>query len=168
MGSPAIFKGKVVKFLAKAGILIPQRLQADRSTAPENGELAYNTDTQKLEVYENGSWVSVITSPYTASFSFANNQATAANVTGFTVSSAISSRYLVGIYREATTNSYETLDVLVVKKNGSYQISINAVGDNPGVVLSITSAGQIQYTSTSVTGHNATNSKIYWRQQITL
>lgn len=168
MGSPAIFKGRVVKFLAKAGILIPQRIEADRSASPENGELGYNTSSNHLEVYENGSWVQVTTAPYTGSFSFADNQSTPVNVTGFTAPSVLSSKYLVGIYREATANKYETLEVLIVKRASDYQLAIVAVGDLSGVSLSITAGGQIQYTSTAAAGHNATNSKIYWKQQITL
>lgn len=168
MGSPAIFKGKVVKFLAKAGILIPQRIQADRSLTPENGELGYNTTSNKLEVYENGSWVNVTTAPAGGEFAFADNQSTPVNVTGFTAANTLSSKYLVGIYREATANKYETLEVLVVKKSSTYNISVTGVGDDSGVTLSITNAGQIQYTSTTEAGHNATNSKIYWKQVVAL
>lgn len=168
MGSPAIFKGKVVKFLAKAGILIPQRAQTDRSVTPENGEMGYNTTTNKIEVYENSVWVNFATAPQGQSASFADNQSTPADVTGFIVPSVLSSKYLVGIYREATANLYESLEVLVVKKGSSYEISVSGVGDNSGVSLSITAGGQIQYTSTSVAGHNATNSKIYWKQQVAL
>lgn len=168
MGSPAIFKGKVVKFLAKAGILIPQRIQADRSLSPENGELGYNSTTNCLEVYENGSWVQVATAPYTGSFAFADNQSSPANVTGFTAPSTLSSKFLVGIYREADINNYETLEILIVKRASDYQISLIGVGDNSGVTLSITAAGQLQYTSTTAPGHNATNSKIYWKQLVTL
>lgn len=168
MGSPAIFKGRVVKFLARAGILIPQRAQTDRSLVPENGELGYNTTTNKLEVYENGSWTYVLPIPPSGNFAFANSQSTPTDVTGFMVSSSLSSRYLVGIYREATSNKYETLDVLVVKKGSTYSASITGVGDDPGVTLSITATGQIQYTSTTAAGHNATNSKIYWKEQVTL
>jgi hypothetical protein len=59
MGSVAIFKGKLVKFLAKAGILIPKRLQSDRSLTPDQGETAFNTTTNKLEVYDGTSWQSL-------------------------------------------------------------------------------------------------------------
>lgn len=168
MGSPVIFKGKVAKFLTKAGILVPARPQADRSLTPENGELGYNTNTNKLEVYENGSWANVLPVPPSGEFAFADNQSSPVNVTNFVVPTVLSSKFLVGIYREATANLYESLEVLVVKKGSSYEISVSGVGDNSGVSLSITAAGQIQYTSTSVAGHNATNSKIYWKQQVSL
>jgi hypothetical protein len=57
MGNVAIFKGKLVKFLAKAGILIPKRATTDRSLTPEQGETAFNTTVNKLEVYNGSSWV---------------------------------------------------------------------------------------------------------------
>lgn len=168
MGNVAIFKGKVVKFLAKSGILIPQRAQTDRSVTPENGEMGYNTTTNKIEVYENNAWVNFATAPQGQSASFVDNQSTPADVTGFIAPTVLSSKFLVGIYREATTNLYESLEVLVVKKGSSYEISVSGVGDNSGVTFFITATGQIQYISTSVAGHNATNSKIYWKQQVSL
>lgn len=57
VGSVAIFKGKLVKFLAKAGILVPARPDADRSLVPAAGETAFNTTANKLEVYDGSSWV---------------------------------------------------------------------------------------------------------------
>lgn len=168
MGNVAIFKGKVAKFLVKAGILIPARSPSDRSISPENGEIGYNTTTNRLETYENGNWVDVITAPAGEEFAFLDDQSTPSSITNFIAPSVLSSKFIVGIYREATVNKYETLEVLVVKKASSYEISVNGVGDSSGVSLSITSAGQIQYTSTSVPGHNATNSKIYWKQQVSL
>lgn len=56
MGSVAIFKGKLVKFLAKAGILVPARPDSDRSITPAAGETAFNTTANKLEVYNGTSW----------------------------------------------------------------------------------------------------------------
>jgi len=57
--SVAIFKGKLVKFLAKAGILIPKRPTTDRSGTPEQGETAFNTTDNKLEVWDGTTWVQV-------------------------------------------------------------------------------------------------------------
>jgi hypothetical protein len=56
MGNVAIFKGKLVKFLAKAGILVPARGDIDRSASPTAGEMAFNTNANKLEVYNGTSW----------------------------------------------------------------------------------------------------------------
>jgi hypothetical protein len=54
--SVAIFKGKLVKFLAKAGILVPARPDGDRSLTPVAGETAFNTTANKLEVYNGTAW----------------------------------------------------------------------------------------------------------------
>lgn len=59
MGNVAIFKGKLVKFLAKAGILIPKRATTDRSLTPEQGETAFNTTDSKLEVWDGTTWVQI-------------------------------------------------------------------------------------------------------------
>lgn len=56
MGSVAVFKGKLVKFLAKAGILVPARGDVDRSGTPAAGEMAFNTTANKLEVYDGTGW----------------------------------------------------------------------------------------------------------------
>lgn len=57
MGNVAIFKGKLVKFLAKAGILLPARTEAERSASPTSGEMAFNTSASKLEIYNGSIWV---------------------------------------------------------------------------------------------------------------
>lgn len=68
MGSVAIFKGKLVKFLAKAGILIPKRATTDRSGTPEQGETAFNTTDSKLEVWDGTSWVQLGASGGTSAY----------------------------------------------------------------------------------------------------
>lgn len=59
MGNVAIFKGKLVKFLAKAGILVPARGNIDRSASPTAGETAFNTDAGTLEVYNGTTWTAL-------------------------------------------------------------------------------------------------------------
>lgn len=166
MGNVAIFKGKVAKFLAKAGILLPQRPQSERSITPENGEIAYNTTSNKVEVYENSAWVQIATAGAPDSASFINNQTSPANVTGFTLPNA-SSKYLVKIVRETSLGDlYETLELLAVSRGTSFQIALNAVGDETGVSLSVDTAGQIKYTSTNDPTHTA--GTIFWVRQALL
>ncbi|MFZ4411516.1 MAG: hypothetical protein ACOYOV_00435 [Bacteroidales bacterium] len=89
-----------------------------------------------------------------ASFSAANNQVAAADVTGFAFSAAAIRSFTahVSVTLVATANKYETFTILGLQKNGSFDISIEGMGDNSGVTFSITSAGQIQYQSTSAAG----------------
>lgn len=166
MGNVAVFKGKVVKFLAKAGILLPQREQSERSTSPENGELAYNSTFNKVEVYENSEWRQVSTAPASLSALFSNNQTTPANVNGFVLPSS-SSKYLISIARQTVIgNKYETLDLIAVSKDSSFEISVTGVGDETGVYFTVDSTGQIKYTSTDDFFH--LSGQISWKQQVVL
>lgn len=100
------------------------------------------------------------------SFIFSNNQTSSADILGFTGTST-SSKYLVGIVRQRSgTTLYETLDVLIVYKSSSYELVITGGGDDSGVSLTITSSGQVQYTSTNDATHVIGN--IYWKQQVSL
>jgi hypothetical protein len=57
MASPAIFKGRLTKFLTTGGILIPARPQStDASVVPTPGELAYDTENENFVVYQDGQW----------------------------------------------------------------------------------------------------------------
>ena len=57
MASPAIFKGRLTKFLTNGGILIPARPQStDASAVPTPGELAYDTENENFVVYQNDNW----------------------------------------------------------------------------------------------------------------
>jgi hypothetical protein len=88
------------------------------------------------------------------SFAAANNQASAANVTGLAFANGVvrSFEILASVYINATANSYETFKMLGIQKGASWSMAVEAVGDNTGVTFSITNAGQIQYTSTNVAG----------------
>lgn len=63
--SVAIFKGKLVKFLAKAGILVPTRTELERPDTPAAGEMAFNTDSNVLEVYTGSNWANSVKSDLT-------------------------------------------------------------------------------------------------------
>lgn len=90
------------------------------------------------------------------SFSTANNQATPANVTGLLMASgARSAKVLLSVYINATSSLYEAFELLIIKKGSSYDMSVVSVGDDSGIILTITSAGQVQYTSTNVAGFTA-------------
>jgi hypothetical protein len=91
------------------------------------------------------------------SFTMANNQISAANVTGLAFANATTRSFkaLIDIKISATADLYEAYEILGVQKGSTWDITQTAVGDDSGVVFSITTAGQIQYTSTNVTGFTA-------------
>lgn len=88
------------------------------------------------------------------SFAAANNQASPANVTGFAFANATvrSFEALVSIQLDATSDAYEVRTLRGIQKAAQWDMSETSNGDDTGVVLSITNAGQIQYTSANSAG----------------
>jgi hypothetical protein len=89
------------------------------------------------------------------SFVLANNQSSFTNVTGFLFSDTVVRGFtaLVTVDVDATTDLSETFTITGInRRNGGFAISVQAVGDSSGVTFDITSAGQIQYTSSNYTG----------------
>ena len=87
------------------------------------------------------------------SFTAADNQATPADVTGFAFANASVQAFSadVSVVRSST---YAKFKIEGIQKAASWDISQPYVGDNTGIVFSITSSGQVQYTSTN-TGSTA-------------
>ena len=87
------------------------------------------------------------------SFTAADNQAVVANVTGLAFANAVTRGFeaQITIVRGSAFAEYSLKGI---QKASSWEMSQEYVGDNTGIVFSITSAGQIQYTSTS-TGNTA-------------
>lgn len=95
------------------------------------------------------------------SFSAANNQVAAANVTGFAFANGVVRSFdaLVHVVLDATTDAYEVFKLSGVQKGGSWDLSIVSTGDDSGVVFSIANSGQIQYTSANSAGFVANTIK---------
>ena len=85
------------------------------------------------------------------SFSGANNQAVAADVTGFAFANANirSFKALVSVTVDAATDLFETYELVAIQKGASWDLAQSAVGDDSLTVFSITNAGQVQYTSSN-------------------
>lgn len=88
------------------------------------------------------------------SFSLANNQSSAADVTGlaFAVGIVRSFSALVSVEIDATSDLFEQFTLQGINKGTSFNMSSDSVGDGSGVTFSITSAGQVQYTSGNAAG----------------
>lgn len=88
------------------------------------------------------------------SFSAANNQPTAVDVTGFAFANASIRAFsaIASVSLNATSSLFEQFQILGVQKGATWDISMQSVGDDAGVAFSITSAGQIQYTSSNAAG----------------
>jgi len=88
------------------------------------------------------------------SFAGANNQAAAANITGFAFANANvrSFKAIVDVHVDATADLFEAIEIIGIQKGSDWDIGVTEVGDDSQVDFSITSAGQIQYTSGNYTG----------------
>ena len=139
-----------------AGIKAPAVLSADYTLTlpPDDGENEYLLST-------NGSGVlsfRQVDSPsdiQETSFSAANNQVAAADVTGFNFPNANVRSFtaIVSVAIDATADLFAIHDLMGIQASGGWQVQeISVVGDADNIVFSITSAGQIQYTSGNEAG----------------
>lgn len=87
-----------------------------------------------------------------ASFSLANNQVIAANITGFEFSSARSFHALVSVEVTATAPVFAEYEIKGIQKETNWHISITELGDNTGIEFDITSGGQVTYTGPDYAG----------------
>jgi hypothetical protein len=89
-----------------------------------------------------------------STFSFANNQASPANVTGlaFANGSVGSFKALLRVKTLATSNVYTTVELFGTQRAADWILSYTASGDDLALVFSITNAGQIQYLSPAFPG----------------
>lgn len=90
-------------------------------------------------------------------FSITNNQSSAANVTLFAFANATVRAFeaLVTVEIDATSDLFESFKLHGVNTGSSWYMSQTSVGQDSGIILTITNAGQIQYTSTNVSGFSS-------------
>lgn len=108
-----------------------------------------------------------IEQPDPESFSITNNTSVAADVTGmaFTNASNRGGQFIASIYINATSSLYETIVVNCIQRAADWQLAQNGVGDSSGIVFSITTLGQIQYTCSNYSGF--VSGKIVWKKTAT-
>jgi hypothetical protein len=93
-----------------------------------------------------------------------NNIAAATNVHTFTFDSAVARAFdavvSVTILTEGdVANKYAYYNLKGIQKLGTWVLNSSYVGDNTGITFSVTSAGQIQYTTTNTTSFASGNVK---------
>jgi hypothetical protein len=88
------------------------------------------------------------------SFNINNSQAIAANITGLAFSNAVVRSFEVyaSIYINATSSLYEEIKISGIQKGSDWDIAVTSVGDESGIQFSITSSGQLKYTSSNYSG----------------
>lgn len=87
-------------------------------------------------------------------FGAANNQSTPADVTGLVFSNAAVRSFdaLVSVAIDATASLFEVFKLTGILTSAGYTMYVTSTGDTSGLVFSITAGGQVQYTSTNVSG----------------
>lgn len=98
-----------------------------------------------------------------------NNQAAPADIAALDFAGLIGGLFVVCIERVTTgvgaQSRYQVGVFLFLKKGASYEISpISVTGDDPGVELTITAGGKVQYTSSNQTGDASVSrvSSMHW------
>ena len=96
-----------------------------------------------------------------ASFSVANNQAAAANITGLAFANGTVRGFtaLVSVFVNATTPLYGVYVLTGVQKASGWSMTSQFAGDDTRIAFTITSAGQIQYTTPTYAGFTAATLK---------
>lgn len=108
------------------------------------------------------------------SFTLANNQSAAADIEGLKVNSRAVSMAIVEFLVQRVTTSTGATELI---EAGSFILSYNPTAndwnisltninapDNSGVDFTVTALGQVQYTSTNITG-TASISRVVWRMR---
>lgn len=87
------------------------------------------------------------------SFNTANNVSSATDVSALLIDAGSRSmKVLASVAITATADLYEAFELLLIRKGSTVDMSVMSVGDDSGIVFTVTSAGQVQYTSTNVAG----------------
>jgi len=86
------------------------------------------------------------------SFAVVNNAAVLTDITGFAFANATTRSFEAQVSIDRSGDGlYEKFDIEGIQKAGSWDISVEAVGDDSGIEFDITAAGQMQYTSSNLT-----------------
>ena len=85
-------------------------------------------------------------------FAVVNNVAVLTDITGFSFANATTRSFEAQVSIDRSGDGlYEKFDIEGIQKAGSWDISVEAVGDDSGIEFDITAAGQVQYTSSNLT-----------------
>jgi len=134
----------------------------ESSVTANVGDLYLQTDTGKVWVKETGTgntgWVQV--GPFDGygsktTATIANNQSSAANVTGLSFSSSteVLVRAIGRLKRTtSTTNLVEAIELYCIYDGTDWQLEYTGRYQDAECEFSITSGGQVQYTSSNLTG----------------
>ena len=89
-----------------------------------------------------------------SSSSLANSQAVAADITGLLFSSSVTRSFVatIDVYVDATADLYERFNLEAQYNGTDWDYYITSTQQDSEVVISVTSGGQVQYTSGTYAG----------------
>lgn len=92
------------------------------------------------------------------STTLSNNISTPTDITGllFPNASVRSFSAQVSVAIDATADLYEVFTIDAIQRTSDWVMNHTSVGDDSGVTFSITTSGQLQYTSQNLAGHVST------------
>lgn len=132
--------------------------QSSTPLLPENGDYYYDSSTG-FRFRQQGQWRGLGANLEAQSFTMNNNQASPANISDFVVDESVARAYMVECYisRYRDDNSelveQRSFKLLYRASTATWELGgITHIGDDSGVTLSITAAGQMQYTTTNMAG----------------
>ena len=89
-------------------------------------------------------------------FTGANNQSSAVDVTGALIASgAYGADIFLATRTLATSDLFTNYHLRIINRSSSWEIVTSYVGDDSGIVFSITTGGQVQYTSPNFAGFSS-------------
>lgn len=126
-----------------------------------SGNFSAGTITATLNGSSSGNLQKITGDIDPTSFSAANNQAVAANVTGlaFANASVRGFKAWASVYVNATSSLYEIFDLTGIQRGADWYLEASSVGDTSEFTFSITTGGQVQYTSGNYSGFVAATVK---------
>jgi hypothetical protein len=155
-GSYVDFRG--TQLYTPAGVATNHGLLSGLSN---DDHIQYHTDARGDARYYTKSQVDALVSGTSSAgdleeggYSFSNSQITPETITGFAFSNTTvrSFEAQVSVKVLATSNLYEEFVISGIQKGSEWDISIKSVGDITNLSFSITSTGQVQYTSPNFAG----------------
>jgi len=161
---------------------IPKGTTDQRPVSAEQGFIRYNSELEQFEGYGSGNlWGSLggggggsattagniiansinlgVSNMFSGSFTPSNNIPTSTNVTGLYFNNSDIRSFIINLTASITRtvggNLYEYFTLEGNQKDSGWELLVSSMGDISGFNFTITSLGQIQYTSTNITNYTS-------------